>query len=178
MAYSPSTNLTGLRPVANTAGTSPRVNEYSVSASYASPIGEGCLVVVGTVGVRLSGSVTAADNSVLGVAAQNLTSNAGAGAKIKVYDDPQQIYTVVSNTAISAANRLKFQFGWTNMADNTYNATYGYGKTTIALTNVTNTAAANVPLQIMGFPEGPKITVGAKGAPVYVKISARASWTG
>ena len=175
MAYAPSAALTGLRPVTNVSGTSPRVNEYTVSASYGTAIGEGCVLIRGDLGVILARNLTCAALSVIGVAAQNLKALPGAGATIKVYDDPNQEYYARLKTNLATggvAERIKYVSAFVKLDDNTYGATLGYGKTQISTSVVQLATQTNNILQIRGWPGGPnQKTAAAAGTSVIVRIS-------
>jgi len=141
--------LTGLRPVNNgVAGTTPRVREYAVSATYATTIGEGNVVSKSTIGV-IAYNGTNAVRVIVGVAASNLKASPGTGAVIQVYDDPDQEFVAVGNTAVTAANAIAYVGRFCNLVSNVYNGTLGYGKTTIAVDSVTSVAAAGEILQIV-----------------------------
>ena len=135
-------NLTGLRPVDNgCSGGVPRVREYAVSATYSATIGEGCVLQKGTVGVTVY-NMTNAVRTIVGVAAGYLKGTPGAGATVLVYDDPDQEFVAVGNTAVTAANAIAYVGRYCNLISNTYNGTYGYGKTVLAVDSVTTVHAA------------------------------------
>jgi hypothetical protein len=175
MAYDPSQKITGLRPVSNQAGTSPQVNEYPVSASYATTIGEGCIVAYSQTGVIQVNSTVAAltTASIIGVAAQNLAATPGAGATIKVYDDPNQRYLLSADGAITAADRVESIGRYSNVVSNVYNATYGYGKTQMDASEITSVEDDGDLVQIVGFPTILGQTSGATNAQCEVKLSPR-----
>ena len=162
--------LTGLHPVKNAAGTTPRTGEYAVSATYASTIGAGCLVSVSETGVTLA-ALTNANPTILGVAAHNLEATPGTGATITVFDDPNQQYAVsvdgtVSNTIISVGR-------FSNVVSNVYNATLGYGKTQLDASEITSVIAAGDLLQIMGWIEDVGETTASQYSQALVQITHR-----
>lgn len=161
--------LTGLHPVKNDAGTAPQVNDYAVSATYAVTIGEGNIVGLSETGVILANS-SATVATLLGVAASNLAATPGAGAVIKIYDDPEQQYyasldAVVSNTIIVVGR-------FTAVTSNVYNATLGYGKTSLSVSDITSLIAAGDIVQILGFPTDVGETKAATYAQARVKLAS------
>lgn len=161
--------LTGLHPVKNDAGTAPQVNDYAVSATYAVTIGEGCVVGLAETGVILA-NAAATVATILGVAASNLAATSGAGAVIKIYDDPEQQYYAsldgtVSNTIIVVGR-------FTNLISNVYNGTLGYGKTSLDASEITSIVAAGDLVQVLGFPVDVGETKAATYAQARVKLAS------
>ena len=161
--------LSGLNPVKNAAGTSPRVGEYAVSATYATTIGAGCIVSQAETGVILA-AATSVPN-ILGVAAVNLAALPGTGATITVYDDPFQQYAVavdgtVSNTIIAIGR-------FTNVLSNVYNATLGYGKAVLDASEITNLIATSDWVQIMGWIENVGDTKANTYSQAVVQLTSR-----
>lgn len=148
MSYSGEQQLPGLHPIKNPAGTAAPASDYAVSSTYATTIGQGCVVGLAETGVILA-NASATVATILGVAAETLAATPGSGATIKVYDDPLQKYAcildaTVSNTIISIGR-------FTNLVSNVYNATLGQGKTMLDASEITSVVAAGDIVQIRGF---------------------------
>jgi hypothetical protein len=101
----------------------------------------------GTIGVFIYASTSL--RHVVGVAAMNMKASPGAGAKILVYDDPNQEYVCVGDTAVSAANAITFVGRYTSLVSNVYNATVAYGKTVIDTSSPVTSAATGEIVQII-----------------------------
>ena len=156
MPYSGNMALPGLHPFRNRSGTSPKISYYNVAASN-SAIGEGNLIVRATGtpwGVNLGVAGAYATYNIVGVAAHNWA--ASTTGLLAVYDDPDQLYTIIVDAATTAAEQLESigQFaGISTTYTNTYNATLKQGYTGM-IGGVGTTApapSAALVLQVMGW---------------------------
>lgn len=161
--------LTGLHPVKNQAGTSPQVNDYAVSATYASTIGEGCIVGLTETGVILA--ATTSLPSILGVAAETIAGTPGANTTVTVFDDPNQQYYLSADAVSSDTVIVVGRFS--NVVSNVYNATVGYGKTQLDTSEITSVIASGDLVQIMGFPTDVGETKAATDAQMRVQLTQR-----
>ncbi len=131
--------LPGLNPVsAGVAGTAPRVREYDINSTNVALVGEGCLLSYdGTTGVTLQAAVLTGRPNTIGVAAE--TPRTGA-TKVKVYDDPEQEFVVISDGTITTTVAANMVGLFTAVVSNTRSATTGRGKTKLDISAVTSAA--------------------------------------
>jgi len=141
--------LKGLHPVGNgVAGTTPRVREYDVSSSYATAMGEGCVVIKTATGLQLAGA-TVSDGTAVGVLAQNIA--ASTGGKVLVYDDPSQEFEVLIDGSITnAATLISWVGRYAKHLTNTYNGKLKQGNTYVSKTGISGTPTTTLYLQILG----------------------------
>lgn len=176
MPYSGNMALPGLHPFRNSAGTAPKISYYPAASTHLA-IGEGCLIVRATGtpwGVNLGVAGAYATYNIVGVAAQNFAV-ADSGL-IAVYDDPDQLYTIIVDAATTAAEQLESigQFaGISTTFTNTYNSTIRQGYTGM-VGGVGTTAPApadTLPLQVMGWIN----QVGETNTAIYAQAIVRIS---
>ena len=174
MPYTGNKALTGLVPVKNPAGTAPAVHYYDVAAAYASAIGQGCLLIRAATGVELAGDAAALTAGiVVGVAATNLGAAPGAGAKIAVFDDPNQEFSVIGDEVLTDTVSLIAMVGrFAGLTDttNVYSSTAERGTTTLDTSTITGTWTTSLPLQILGALDGIGDSAASASFPLRVKI--------
>lgn len=141
--------LPGLHPLNNRAGTAPRVREYDVLSTYNATIGEGCVLIKTATGVTLATGTVAAGGFMVGVAAHNLKATPGAGAKVLVYDDPEQEYACISDGTITTTVAIEAVGQFVQCLSNVYNATLGQGKTIVDISTLTSTWSTTRPYQVV-----------------------------
>jgi len=163
--------LPGLHPLASPYGTAPRIREYDVSATYNATIGEGnCLIKTAT-GVQLATNTVAAGGKLVGVAAHNLAATPGAGAKVLVYDDPNQEYSVVADGTITSTVIIENIGKFVTCISNVYNATLGQGKTVADISTATSVrATTGTWYQITGYLQAAGETRTSTWSQIVVKI--------
>lgn len=174
MAYKGNQHLPGLHPVNNQAGTSPRVKEFVVSATYAATIGEGCILQKGILGVILAaaaGTLTALNGRAMGVAAQNLGATPGADAKILVYCDPDQEYVAVQDGTMTGTAATEAVGQFVGCVSNTYNATLGQGKTLLDTSDLTSVRTTDVYLTVVGVAQAVGETLASTYSQLTVKLA-------
>lgn len=177
MAYKGSANkaLAGLRPLKNKAGTAPEVHEYDVAVAYGVAIGEGCLLIKTATGVELAADAAAVTAGVVvGVAAANLGATIVAGTKIKVFDDPEQEFSVIGDAVITATATLIAATGrFIGMTVNTnvYDSTYESGIVTVETGTIASPWTTSLPLQILGYADEIGDSSAAANYPIKVKIA-------
>jgi len=149
MALQGNQALTGLWPVGNgKAGTAPQLHTYTVTAGYATAIGEGNIVIRTATGLNLGGAALA-DGSVMGVAAA--PSLASTLDTIQVYDDPDQEFACIVDADITnAATLLSYVGDYIAPQTNTMNTTTLTGNVTLDIASVTGTASTTDCMQIVG----------------------------
>jgi hypothetical protein len=141
--------LKGLRPVSNGVGeTAPRITHYTVPATYATAIGEGCVLYKSATGARLHAGTTASTHaSIIGVAAHYVpAAPAAAGyTQVAVYDDENQEFeAMMDDNTINTALELEEVVGqFVSITSNTANATSGQAKTTLDGDTVTSVLTTN-----------------------------------
>lgn len=148
MPYTGNRALAGLHPVRNSiGGNAPHIGYYDVSASYATSIGEGCVVVKTSTGLQLGSATAPTAGTIVGVAAGNML--ASTGGKLPVWDDPHQEFEIICSAALSAAETISAIGRYSNLTANAYSSTTKQSDATLDKANITGTAAAGVFLQII-----------------------------
>jgi len=147
--------LPGLHPIGNgVGGTAPRIRHYDVSATYATTIAEGCLVIKDTLGVNMAaaaGTANATLANVVGVFAHNIDASPGAGTKVAVYDDPQQEFVAPMDATLTTTAAIEAVGQFIGCVSNVYNATLGQGKLLLDTSSITATKTNTVYLQVVGI---------------------------
>lgn len=173
MSFQGNQHLPGLHPVTSgVAGTAPRINHYDVSATYAATIAEGCIALKDALGANLAAaSGTAELGGVMGVFAHNLKATPGAGARVAIYDDPQQEFVGVLNAAMTSTAAIEAIGQYIGCVSNTYNATLGQGKLLLSTATLTSVRTTTVYLQVIGIVQPVGETLASTYATLRVKIA-------
>lgn len=166
--------LPGLWPVKAPNGNAPKVSAYTVDSAYGTAIGEGCLLIKTTAGVELAPDAAAvAYGSVIGVAAHNVAASLSEDTEILVYDDPNQVFAIISDGAISDEVIIQGRFCGITDATNVYNSTLGQGDTTLGISTAAATQTTSLPLQIIHVAENVADDATAANVQVWVKIASQ-----
>jgi hypothetical protein len=178
MPYVGNRPLPGLHPVNNVAGTAPRVREYAVSATYATAIGEGNILVKSTIGVILAPTTAITTiGSVVGVAASNNPAYAAGSnshqSTILVYDDPMQEYEGILDGTMTSTVQIEAIGQFTLPLTNVYNTTLGQGNTKIDATVTSTFNATRVMLQVVDMADSVGDTIATTQAGNYGAVRVR-----
>jgi len=169
MPYVGNRPLPGLQPVNNGLGNAtPRVREYAVASN--TDIGEGNLLVKAATGVTLAAMIIPDGGFVVGVAAQNYTSD--TNGIIKVYDDPNQEFACLSDATMTTTVLIEMVGQFTNMVTgtNVMNTTLGQGNTQIDMSAVSSTRSTTLSLQVVGYQNSVGDTAGTTQAGNYAQV--------
>lgn len=165
--------LTGLWPVRNSiGGNTPHIGYYYMDGTYATAIGEGCVVVKTATDSPALGSATAPTlGTILGVAVCGWA--ASTAGWLPVYDDPNQEFSIIADEAFTAATSVD-RIG--NFFSLTANAATALGSSLISngkldYSTVATTAAAGVFLQLVRVAPGVGDTYLSANCPVIVKFA-------
>jgi len=163
--------LPGLVPVRNPNGNAPQITWYQVDSAYGSAIGEGNLLIETTAGVELAGA-TVTNGTVLGVAAANVAASLSADTPIPVYDDPNQMFSIIADGAIADTNIIRGRFAGIVAGTNVYNSTLRQGNTQLDISVASGTFGSGLPLQIMEVLNNMADDLTAANVAVMVRIAA------
>lgn len=155
MAYSGNQQLPGLHPVkSGVAGTAPMIRHIDVSATYATTIAEGCILVKDALGANMAaaaGTCNATRASVIGVAAHNVAATPGADTKVAVYIDPQQEFVAPQDGTMTSTVAKEAIGQFIGCVSNVYSATLGQGKLLLDTSSLTSVLTNTVYLQVTGI---------------------------
>ncbi len=164
-------NPRGLRAInSGIAGTSPRLTEYTMTASKT--VYEGEVVQLASTGLvtKVTLATGGAHLNLLGVAAHYVAATATTAYKVLVYDDPNQIYVV--DSPMAAASNVQTLIGQRAFITNNSagNGTTLQCKGAIASSTSTGT---NQVVKIIGFYNQIGNVIGTTNADFLVQILPR-----